>query len=132
MPDSPAGAISFEGHTSKVYDVAITPDGKHVITGSDDRSVRVWEAETGKVVSILEGHTREVWSVAVAGDGQTVVSVSDDRSVIVWDLGRQKLVTRFSADGALTACAIAPDGKIVLIGDEAGRIAILRLERSAN
>jgi WD40 repeat protein len=121
--------LAFEGHTSEVYDVAVTPDGKRAITGSDDRTLRVWELDTGKAVCTLRGHSRQVWSVAVAGDGRTIVSVSDDRDLIVWDIERQLLVARFSADGPLTACAIAPDGTTAITGDEAGRMHILRLER---
>lgn len=121
--------LAFVGHRSDVYDVAVTPDGKLAITGSDDRTVRVWELDTGKAICTLNGHTRQIWSVSVAGDGRMVVSASDDRDVIVWDIERQMLVARFSADGPLTACAISPDGTTVLAGDETGRIYILRFER---
>ena len=46
----------------------------------------------------------------------------------MWDLERRLPIARFSADGALTACAISPDGQTVITGDEAGRMHILRLE----
>jgi len=65
--------------------------------------------------------------VAVTPDGRQAVSASQDRTLKVWDIGSGKLVATFSGEGALYACAVAPDGTIVA-GEISGRVHFLRLE----
>ena len=75
----------FKGHVSHVFSVAISPDEKKVISGSDDGTVRLWDVKTGKQVMCLEGHTGGVRAVAYSPDGKRVVSGSDDTTVRIWD-----------------------------------------------
>ena len=70
---------------SIVLGVAVSPDGKHIVSGSDDNSVWVWDASTGAKLKELKGHTREVISVAFSPDGKHIVSGSFDKSVRMWD-----------------------------------------------
>jgi len=74
----------LEGHTDDVLSVAFSPDGRRIVSGSLDNSVRVWDSLTGEVQNILEGHTNSVWSVAFSPDGRRIVSGSLDNSVRVW------------------------------------------------
>jgi len=75
------------GHDSPVYSVAVTADGKYVISGGEDKTVRVWELATGKEVQRFTGHTDWVRSVAVTADGRYVISGSGDKTVRVWYIG---------------------------------------------
>ena len=52
----------------------ILPMGRQITSGSDDKTIRMWDAETGAVVGKLEGHSSDVWSVAYSPDGQYIVS----------------------------------------------------------
>jgi WD40 repeat protein len=82
-----ATQLVVQGHTSWVYSVAFSPDGKRIVSGSGDNTVRVWDAETGEAVHTpLQGHTRGVSSVAFSPDGKRIVSGSDDYTVRVWDV----------------------------------------------
>jgi WD40 repeat protein len=68
---------SLEGHTDWVNAVAVSPDGRFIVSGSsDDRTVKVWELESGRLLRSLEGHTDWVWAVAVSPDGRFIVSGS--------------------------------------------------------
>ncbi len=82
------GNLSPEGDrfTSRVRSVAFNPDAKILVSGSDDRTVRVWEIATGKCLQILQGHTNSVFSVAFNADGHTVASGSTDQTVRLWDV----------------------------------------------
>jgi WD40 repeat protein len=74
----------------------VTPDGKYVVSGSGDKTVRLWELATGKEVRRFTGHADWVRSVAVTPDGQYVVSGSGDKTVRLWDLATGKEVRRFT------------------------------------
>ena len=65
--------------------IAFSPDGNRIITGTYDRSVQVWGANSGEQLRELQGHTNSVTSVSFSPDGNQIVSGSGDRSVRVWD-----------------------------------------------
>ena len=75
----------MEGHTNIVYSVSFSPDGKRIVSGSSDRTIRIWDATTGKELEILEGHTGGVSSVSFSPDGKLIVSNSYDRTIRIWD-----------------------------------------------
>ena len=62
------------GHTDLIYCVAISPDGKRIVSGSADQTVKVWDAATGQEALSLKGHTDGVSSVAFSPDGKRIVS----------------------------------------------------------
>lgn len=76
----------LKGHTGKIRCVAIMPDGQRAVSGSDDRTVRVWDLMVGQCLTTLKGHTGSVYGLAATADGQRAVSGSADQTVRVWDL----------------------------------------------
>jgi WD40 repeat protein len=60
------------GHTQIISRVAMSPDGKHVVTGSCDKTAILWEAATGKKLKTFQGHTSDVLDVALSADGKHV------------------------------------------------------------
>ena len=72
------------GHTYWVNSVAFSPDGQHIVSGSSDRTIRVWNAVTGETsAGPFTGHTHPVSSVAFSPDGQHIVSGSYDGTIRV-------------------------------------------------
>jgi GTPase SAR1 family protein len=102
----------FKGHTSAVSCVDVTPNGRRVVSGSGDNTVRVWDAESGKCLAILEGHTNTVWGVSITASGRRVVSGSNDGTVRVWELPNyyQKVVAESEATRYTNA-------KVLLVGE---------------
>jgi hypothetical protein len=75
---------TLRGHQSIVKDVKVTVDGKKIISGSDDRTIKVWNIETGECLLTLEGHQSHVESLAVTAD--KIISGSNDGTIKVWSL----------------------------------------------
>ena len=65
--------------------MAFSPDGKRIVSGSWDKTVKVWDAATGQETLTLKGHTGAVTSVAFSPDGKRIASGSEDKTVKVWD-----------------------------------------------
>ena len=66
--------------------MAVSPDGRRIVSGSYDKTVAVWDLESGARLHELTGHQGGVSSVAVSPDGRRIVSGSGDKTVAVWDL----------------------------------------------
>jgi len=79
---APGGAMS--GHLSMVGSVAWSPDGKHLASGSNDFSVRIWNVESGELVQLLDGHSAPVRSVVWGIDGDMLAAGSSDQSISLW------------------------------------------------
>ena len=77
---------TLRGHSDSVNSVALSSDGRHIVSGSADDTVKVWALAAGACVRTLEGHSRPVSSVAVSSDGRQIVSGSGDETVKVWPM----------------------------------------------
>ena len=76
----------LHGHTSSVHSVAFSPDGRHIVSGSWDKTIQLWDVQTGSQVgNPLQQHTSTVHSVAFSPDGRHFVSGSEDTTIQVWD-----------------------------------------------
>jgi WD40 repeat protein len=82
----PACEAVFEGHRRLVNSIVLSPDGRRIISGSYDNTLRVWDFETGECLMVLEGHTNLVTSLALSPDGQLVVSGSSDDTLRIWNM----------------------------------------------
>ena len=110
--------LTLRGHgDGVVFSVAWSPDGQRIVTGSDDMTAKVWDAETGRELSTLTGHDGGVLSVSCSPDGQRVVTGSEDQTAKVWDAQTEReLSTLTGHDGWVMSVSWSPDGKQILTG----------------
>jgi WD40 repeat protein/uncharacterized caspase-like protein len=117
------------GHSDIVVSVAYSPDGRHVLTGSWDRTVKLWEADTGREVRRFDGFSGYVRKVTFSPDGRYVVAGGEDRlpepgseKIRVWEAETGRLVSLFSVeqtdsftDSRIESIAVNPESNSVLI-----------------
>ncbi len=85
-------------HPSQVRTIAVSLDGQIIISGSTDRTVRVWHVSTHQCYQALHGHTASIKSVALSPDGQILASGSDDGIVKLWDVKTGQCLQSLLAD----------------------------------
>ena len=120
------------GHEAGVRGVAVTPDGRSAVSASFDRSVRVWDLDTGAQRAMLAGHDDAVVDVAVTSDGRRAVTASVDATLRVWDLddGREEHTLR-GYDYSVYALALAPDGRRAVSLSNGGSLRVWDLDTGA-
>jgi len=124
----------------EVTSVAFSPEGLRLVSGSRDRTVRIWDVPTGAALGVLRGHEGEVTCVAFSPMGNRIVSAATDQTVLVWDAvgGKQLACLRIEDPGiwsrgwssergnwavhAVAAVAFSADGRYVLTLSERNRV----------
>jgi WD40 repeat protein len=127
-PRLPPGVVAnLKGHSEPVYSVVFTPDGRHVVTGSFDNTLKIWDAATGKEIKTFggpTGHQNLVLSVAVSPDGRLIASGSSDNTAKIWDFPTSTSLRSFALGEAGKTVAVSPDGTRVAAGSNAGVVKV--------
>jgi len=76
----------LSGHTHSVKSFVFSPDGTSLISGSEDKTIKLWDMQTGGVVRTFQGHTGWVVSVSISADHTKIASASHDRTIRLWNI----------------------------------------------
>lgn len=107
----------FEGHASAVAALAVTPDGKTLVSVGNDNLVRVWDTASGKLVRSLDGHGGWVGSVVVTPDSAKAITAGGDNVIRIWDLKAGRPVATLEGHTvAVRGLALTADGKFLVSG----------------
>ncbi|MCA2859822.1 MULTISPECIES: hypothetical protein [unclassified Microcystis] len=119
----------LEGHDNSVLSVNFSPDGKTLVSGSDDKTIKLWNVETGQEIRTLKGHDSSVWSVNFSPDGKTLVSGSWDKTIKLWNVETgQEIRTLKGHDSSVLSVNFSPDGKTLVSGSDDKTIKLWNVE----
>ncbi len=107
----------LKGHSSDVNSVVFSPDGKTLASGSDDKTIKLWNLTTKKEIRTLQGHSKWIWTVAFSPDGKTLASAGADKTITLWDVSSGNVIqTLVGHSDGVASVAFSPDGKTLASG----------------
>ncbi|CCA77814.1 related to WD40-repeat protein (notchless protein), partial [Serendipita indica DSM 11827] len=117
----PGLPTTLRGHEDWVYSVAFSPDSSQIVSGSDDKTIRLWDTVTGQPLGEpLQGHEAGILSVAFSPDGSQIVSGSEDQNIRLWDTSTgQPLGEPLRGHyGSIRSVIFSPDGSKIVSGSD--------------
>ena len=110
---------TFQGHEGSVTSVAFSPDGKLIVSGRADKTVRLWDIVGNPIGQPFQGHESYVFSVAFSPDGKLIVSGSWDKTVRLWDIDGNPIGQPFQGhEPPVSSVAFSPDGTLIVSGSQ--------------
>ncbi|PAV17406.1 WD40 domain containing protein [Pyrrhoderma noxium] len=127
----------LKGHSASVTAVTYSPDGSRIVSGSEDNTIRVWDAKNSRhrlVCRPITGHTDRVSSVSFSPDGKQILSGSYDKTIRIWDASTGNLLFGpfWGHTGIVNSLYFFPDGRRFVSGSHDGAIRIWSLDDNSN
>ena len=116
------------GHQEPVTGLAISPDGRYLLTGSKDKTVRYWDIQDSRELWKKATHQSTVDCVAISPDGKWGLSGSQDKTIRHWDLREGREITLFETEVEYWSVAFTPDGHHILAAGDSSIVLCLQLE----
>ena len=108
--------IRLHGHTAALHSLAISGDGRYLLSASADFTVKVWKRNSGQLQFTLSGHSNEVKAACFSPNGERIFTGSNDLTLKIWDGQSGRLLDTISQTAAVNAIAISPDGSRIVMG----------------
>lgn len=127
--DSPALVRTLEGHLGGAHGLAMSADGRILISAGADKTVKMWDWERGELLRTFAAHEQAANGIAITPDGRFIVSVSSDRSLRVWDVETgQCLKSSERHTNSISRVALTPDGRTCITASRDGTMRVWDLK----
>lgn len=124
-----ASVHTFAGHWDSVVAALPTPDGKRLVSVSLDRTLRLWDLNSGAPLMHFYGCVGNAGSFVVAQNGQSLIYATEDHSLVMYDLGSGTLLRRFRGHSAkISVCLLTPDGQLVIAAASDNSVRVWRVQ----
>lgn len=122
---------TITGHTASVTCVKFTPDGNTIVSGSKDKTIKIWDIATGNLIRTLSGHTGTLKQIDISDDGSRIVSGAEDGTIRTWDFATGNQLSMFSTPGSGTVYSVdyAPNStQYIAVGNSNGDVQVWDLQ----
>ncbi|KAF8839968.1 WD40 repeat-like protein [Paxillus ammoniavirescens] len=121
--------MTMSGHEHRIQQIAYLPGGERIVTCSSDKTVRMWNVETGEQEGTTMEHEDRVYGLAVTRNGKRILSGGEDKRTKVWDVETHELIEEWKNDtGDIWCIAVSPDDQLAASGGEKGEIVIREIQ----
>jgi len=116
---------AIEAHDHQIHALAFSPDDRFLLSGSRDKTIKLWDAASGTLVRTFVGHSDHVTSIAFFPDGQRIFSSSNDKTIRLWDANTGELLRTVThhSEGVGTV-TLSPDGETAASGSDDGTVLV--------
>ncbi|MUG99317.1 protein kinase [Scytonema sp. UIC 10036] len=112
-------------HESFVWSVALSADGQTLASGSEDKTIKIWQVNTGTLLHTLKSHSENVRAVSLSADGQTLASGSGDNTIKIWQTRTGQLLNTLRGHSQpVWSVTLSRDGQTLVSGSEDNTIKI--------
>jgi WD40 repeat protein len=108
-----------------VNSAELSPDGQRVITASEDKTAKLWDASSGVLIATLSGHGDAVFRAEFSPDGRSIVTASADKTAKVWNARDGRFIASLNGhEGLVFRAAFSPDGRYIVTAsaDETAKV----------
>lgn len=122
VPRSRRLRAAMAGHADSVLSVCVSDDGRFVLSGSEDSTLRLWEIATGHCIRTFSGHTGAVAFVSILHEGRVAFSASKDGTFKLWNVTHGECLSTVQAEAAQTmdSVCVGRDGRIAVVASQTG------------
>ena len=113
----------YEGHTDFVFSILYDEATKRIFSASEDKTIIVWNDETGEKIGVMEGHDGWAGSLTQV-DGTTIASCSTDGTIKLWDMATLTCIKTILSGDTVRSVAATPDGKHLISGSGANKVKV--------